>query len=124
MKTFMAIMVAGALLLPPSPLLAADQERSQTQTREQEPIFGSDLMSEKERNEYRERLRVAKTEQERERIRNEHHEKMLVRAKEKGVKLPDEPPAVKGGGAGAGGGRGPGAGGMGPGGGKGGGGRR
>jgi len=41
---------------------------------------------------------------------------MLARAKERGVKIPDEPP-VKGGGMGPGRGMGPGAGGMGPGGG-------
>jgi hypothetical protein len=61
-------------------------------------------------------MRRAKTEQEREKIRNEHHERMLARAKERGVKIPEEPPA-KGRGMGPGGGMGPGAGGMGPGGG-------
>jgi len=49
-------------------------------------------MTEKERNEYRERMRSAKTQQEREKIRSEHHDRMLVRAKERGVTIPDQPP--------------------------------
>lgn len=60
-------------------------------------------MNDKERNEYRKRMRAAKTEQEREKIRGEHHERMVARAKEKGVTLPDEP-LMKGGGMGPGGG--------------------
>lgn len=104
-----------------------DQTRSQDRTRmhqsEQERIYGSQLMTRKERAEYRERIRAAKTEEERERIRNEHHEQMQARAKERGVKLPDKPPATRGhkgrgngmgpGGGGMGGGMGPGGGGMG-----------
>jgi len=58
-------------------------------------------------------MRAAKTAEEREKIRAEHHERMKVRAKERGVKLPDEPPA-RGGMMGPGGGMGPGSG-MGPG---------
>ena len=121
--TSFAAGVAGTLVISTKPISAAEQDRSkdkiQTQSKEQERIYGSELMTEKERNEYRERMRTAKTEQERERIRNEHHEKMRVRAKQKGVTLPDEPPG-KGGGMGpGGGGQGPGAGGMGPGGGQG-----
>jgi hypothetical protein len=78
-------------------------------------------MTEQERNQYRARMRGAKTEQERETVRQEHHARMVERAKERGVTIPDEPPA-KGGGMGPGRGMGPGAGGMGPGGGAGGGG--
>lgn len=79
----------------------------------QQTIYGSQLMTRKERLEYRERLRAAKTQEERNRIRAEHHERMQERARERGVKLPDMPPA---GGAGAGPGPG-GGGGMGGGGG-------
>jgi hypothetical protein len=115
-------MLAGALFVSANPLSAAEQDRTkekiQTQTKDQEPIYGSELMTEKERSEYRERMRSAKTQQEREKIRSEHHDRMLARAKERGVKIPDEPPA-RGGGTGPGGGMGPGAGGMGPGGGSG-----
>jgi hypothetical protein len=67
-------------------------------------------MTPQERSEYRGRMRAAKTQEEREHIRKEHHEQMKARAKEKGVTLPDEPPA-----RGMGGGMGPGGGGMGPG---------
>jgi hypothetical protein len=101
---------------------AADQDRVQTpaQTPDQEPIYGSQLMTQQERLEYRNRMRNAKTLEEREQIRKEHHEQMKVRAREKGVTLPDEPPA-RGRGMGPGKGMGPGmgpgggAGGMGPG---------
>ena len=66
-------------------------------------------MTEKERNEYREQMRSAKTQQEREKIRSEHHDRMLVRAKERGVTVPGQPPAKAaatgpGGGSGKGGG--------------------
>ena len=88
------------------------------QTPQQETIYGSQLMTQKERREYRLQLREAKTAEQREQIRAEHHKKMQERAKERGVKLPDLPPAQgmhKGMGPG-GGGMGPGGGGMGPGG--------
>ncbi len=90
-----------------------DQDRRQTQDKDQiqdRQIYGSQLMTQQERNEYRTRMRAAKTAEEREQIRKEHHEQMKTRAKEKGVTLPDEPPA-----RGMGGGMGPGGGGMGPG---------
>jgi hypothetical protein len=115
-KKIVMAMLAGALAVSTNPLWAAAQDRTkdkiQAQTKDQERIYGSELMTEKERNEYRERMRSAKTEQEREKIRTEHHNRMLTRAKERGVKIPDEPP-VKGGGMGPGRGMGPGAGGMG-----------
>jgi hypothetical protein len=80
------------------------------------PIYGSQMMTEQERLEHRNRLRSAKTLEERERIRTEHHEQMVERARERGVTLPDEPP-MRGGMGQGGGGMGPGGGGMGPGGG-------
>jgi hypothetical protein len=85
------------------------QDKDQLQDRQ---IYGSQLMTQQERNEYRARMRAAKTVQEREQIRNEHHERMKERAKERGVTLPDTPPP-----RGMGGGMGPGGGmgGMGPG---------
>ena len=105
------------------PVLAADPARDQDQVRTQDQvrdqdIYGSQLMTAQERNEYRTRMRAAKTLEERERIRKEHHEQMKLRAKERGVTLPDEPPAGRGPGSGTGGGMGPGGGGMGPGGGR------
>jgi hypothetical protein len=70
------------------------------------------LMTEQERIEHRNKMRAAKTPEERERVRAEHHEQMKARAKERGITLPDQPPA------GRGPGMGPGGGGMGPGGGR------
>jgi hypothetical protein len=80
------------------------------------PVYGSQLMTQQERLEYRDRMRNAASAEEREQIRKEHHERMKVRAREQGVKLPDEPPAQ-----GGGKGMGPGGAGMGQGGGMGGG---
>ena len=50
-------------------------------------IYGYQLMTERERTEFRERVRAADTEQEREQIRSAHHAQMQVRAKERGVTL-------------------------------------
>jgi len=80
---------------------------------EDAPIYGSQMMTAQERQAYHERMRAAKTVQERERLRQEHHEQMVVRARERGITLPDQPP-MRGGGMGPGPGRGPGGGGQGP----------
>lgn len=110
-----AAVAAGVSL----PTLAADQTRARDQTKAQDrlrdqDIYGSQLMTAQERDEHRNRMRAAKTEQERERIRAEHHEQMKARAKERGVTLPDQPPAGRGPGMGpgSGGGMGPGGGGR------------
>src|SRR5574343_705722 len=65
------------------------------------PIYGSQLMSNQERVEHRNKMRSAKTAEEREQVRLQHHEQMQLRAKEQGVTLPDTPPA-RGGGMGRG----------------------
>ncbi len=106
--------LAGALSLCASAVGA--------QTPDTEQIYGSQMMTQQERSEYQTRMRAAKTAEEREQIRQQHHEEMQARAKERGMTLPDEPPArgmgPSGGGMGpGGGGMGPGGGGMGPGGG-------
>lgn len=62
-------------------------------------IYGYQLMTERERSEFRERLRLATTEQERDQIRSEHHAQMQARAAERGVTLAGPRPS---GGAGAG----------------------
>lgn len=56
-------------------------------------IYGSQLMTQQERLEYRQKHMNAKTMEERERIRKEHHALMQKRAKERNVELPDEPPS-------------------------------
>jgi hypothetical protein len=117
-RRLLVFVIGGALSLSTGFALAADQERAQqtVQLREQEQIYGSELMTKQERAEYRAKLRAAKTEGEREQIRKEHHERMKERAKAQGVTLPDEPPAIGGGMGPGGGGMGPDTGGMGPGG--------
>ena len=124
-KTLMMSALTGVLVFASGFALADDQDRtrlkdqdqtkSKAQDRNQDRVFGSQLMTRQERNEYRNRMRSAKTAEEREQIRAEHHERMMVRAKERGVTLPDDPPARGSGMMGPGGGMG---GGMGPGGGS------
>jgi len=81
----------------------------------EERVYGYELMSPQERDDYQARMRAAKTEQEREQIRLEHHKQMQERAKAQGKTLPDMPPAGygPGGGMGPGGGKGMGSGGKG-----------
>lgn len=115
-KLLLLPLLAGVATI--SPLALAEepvqqQDRTRTQEQDRQQIYGSQLMTQQERAAYRARMRAAKTQEEREKIRAEHHEQMKVRAKEKGVTLPDEPP-MRGGGMGPG--MGPGGGGMGPGG--------
>ncbi len=81
--------------------LAQDQTRDQTQDRTRETLrdqdmYGYQMMTPAERNEYRERMRNARTNEERERIRAEHHERMVQRARERGITLPDAPPPGRG----------------------------
>ena len=85
-----------------------------------EPIYGYQMMTPQERDEYRARMRNARTAAERQTIRDEHHTAMVERAKERGLTLPDRPtgagPYGPGRGPGGAGPRGPGMGpGMGPG---------
>ncbi|MBS1139008.1 MAG: hypothetical protein H6R13_461 [Proteobacteria bacterium] len=101
-NTVKVLLTAIALGLMTSGAIAADQ-----------PIYGSQLMTNQERMEHRTKLNAAKTAQEREQVRLEHHEQMQLRAKERGLTLPDTPPAQGGGmrqGMGAGGGMGSGGG--------------
>lgn len=129
MKKYTALLsgITFCLAAAPYTVLAADQVRDQDQTRDQlqsqdrlkeqdKTIYGSELMTEQERNLHREQMRNAKTEQERKQIQNEHHQLMQKRAKERGVTLPETPPPRgmgpgKCGGGKCGGGKGPGAGG-------------
>ena len=77
------------------------------------PIYGSQLMTEQERAEYRARMRTATSEEKRAQIRLQHHAQMQERAEERGIELPDAPPATgMGRGMGQGQGMGAGQGGM------------
>ena len=53
------------------------------------PIYGSQMMTNQERIEHRNKMQAAKTAEEREQVRLQHHEQMQLRAKEQGVTLPD-----------------------------------
>jgi len=122
-QALVVLVIVASLSLSAGIVLSAGWEEAretvQVQTQEQEQIYGNRLMTERERAEYRARMRAVKTTEEREQIRKEHHELMKERAAGQGVTLPDEPPAVRGGmGAGAGG-MGPAGGGTGRGGGRG-----
>jgi Spy/CpxP family protein refolding chaperone len=62
------------------------QERAQLQGKDlvppgQGPIYGGELMTVQERNEYREQLRQMQSEEEREAFQARHHERMSLRAK-------------------------------------------
>jgi hypothetical protein len=71
--------------------------------------YGWQLMSEEERAAYRQKMRTLSNE-EREQFQKAHHEAMKLRARERGVTLPDEPRRPPGAGAGAGRGAGAGSG--------------
>jgi hypothetical protein len=81
-KYLLICALSGALLLSSGMAMAAEEQ-----------VYGSQLMTTQERAEHRARLQAAGSEEERNRIRQEHHERMKIRAKEKGVSLPDEMPS-------------------------------
>lgn len=114
-----AAIATGAILATSMGAIAQTPAPVQAQT--QQNIYGSQLMTVQERNEHQQHMRTLKTQQERDQFRSEHHTKMQERAKERGVTLPDAPPA-RGQGAGPRAGNAPGMGagpGSAPGGGKG-----
>jgi len=86
-----------------APSAAQMMGREPMPMQDDERIYGSELMTMQERNEYQRRMHAAKTEQEREQIRLEHHEKMQERAKAQGKTLPEMPPPDRGPGMGPGG---------------------
>jgi hypothetical protein len=64
-------------------------------------MYGEQLFSQQERDDYRKRMQEAKTPEERTKIRDEVHATAQARAKEKGITLP-EPRGPRGPGAGPG----------------------
>lgn len=92
LKTLWLLPLAAGIAVASSVAVAEEPAKPQAQARQQEPVYGSQLMSREERTAYRAKMRAAKTPEEREKIRAEHHEQMKARAKEKGVTLPDTPP--------------------------------
>ncbi len=94
------IFMASTLALSAGLAVAADPAMAK-----HEQVYGSQLMTQQERVEYRARIRNAQTAEVRAQIRAEHHERMQERARQLGVAMPADPPAM-------GGGMGPGAGGS------------
>jgi len=94
--SMLSALILGLCFLAVGAAYAADQDRTQTRMEMQHQIYGSSMMTEHERNTYRQRMRNAKSAQEREQIRAEHHKQMQERAKQRGIKLPDMPPAGHG----------------------------
>lgn len=109
-----AIMTAALAMTAAGISQSAEQQPAKPAAKKTQPIYGSQLMTQQERDEYRARMRSAKTPEAREALRAEHHQAMLARAKERGVTLPDQPRTGSGPGKGPGAGMGPGTG-MGPG---------
>ena len=73
------------------------QARTQERAGKREIIPGSELMTAKEREDYRRRYAAAKTDPEREKVRSDHIKAMEERARLRGLRL-DLPPPPKGGG--------------------------
>ncbi|HKJ21618.1 MAG TPA: hypothetical protein VKA13_00895 [Gammaproteobacteria bacterium] len=120
-RTIVAALAAGILASAGIGLANAQtpsrQNRTQDQT-QQGNLYGWQLMTPAEREQYRQQMRQMSSPEARERFRAEHHRQMQERARERGVTLPDEPGQGMGRGRGTGPGMGPGSGprnGMGPG---------
>ncbi|MFV8818450.1 hypothetical protein [Haliea sp. E17] len=91
-----AVMIAGCVVPPFALAQGQGGMGSQQMVHQQGHIYGSELMTEQERNAYRDQMRAAKTEQERDQIRAAHHEAMRQRAEAMGKQLPDDPPEYGG----------------------------
>ncbi len=103
-KQFLAIFLAAGLFASSGAVFS--QDGAAAKKAEATPVFGSQLMTQQERGDYRAKMLNAKTPEEREAVRAEHHKAMVERAKERGVTLPESPPPRGGMGRGAGMGQG------------------
>lgn len=93
--------ITGVLLLATAgaqaqTVLVPVPEQAATATAKQPLLRGWQLMSDDERTHYRATMRGLETPEERERLRRAIHEAMKIRARERGLTLPEEPP-VRGG---------------------------
>lgn len=79
----MTVTLVAGLLLGIAPALAQDAGGPADDA----PVYGRQLMTQEEAQQYRERMRNADTAEERARIRAEHHQNMQARAREQGVEL-------------------------------------
>jgi len=83
------ILLAGGFTYAVAQDTKNEQICEEVQVRE---IYGSEMMTDQERAEYRARLRAAASDEEREKIRLEHHKRMEWRAKARGLSLTDKAP--------------------------------
>ena len=104
-QTMMAAAIAAAMMTMTVSLFAAEQTAP---ARKSEPIYGYRMMTDQERNDFRERMRNAPSAEERQKVRDEHRKLMEKRAAERGVTLPEPRAPGAGKGGGKGGGKGPG----------------
>jgi len=73
--------------------IAADNGQDQSRQQNQNQVYGSELMTQQERDDYRAQMNAARTDQERTQIRQAHHDQIKERARQQSVSLPDEAPA-------------------------------
>jgi len=100
---FKKMLLVGMLLLPFISLAAEKAATPATPAvpavpaADKEPIFGSQLMTQEERLQFRNQMQNATSVEEREKIRIQHRELMLERAKAQGVTLSDTPMMMRNG---------------------------
>jgi hypothetical protein len=83
----LAVLWAGAAAVASAGAIAAEQSGASPPRVKREIIPGSELMTPKERERYRQRMRAAKSEEERNRYRAEHTKQMQERARLRGLRL-------------------------------------
>ena len=113
-KRLLSAAVTGVFAAVAAPAVLAQQSTDRPAAKT-EPIYGYQMMTPQERDQYREKMRDARSAEERQAVRDEHHAAMVERAKERGVTLPDRPTGAGPRGPGMGPGMGPRGPGMGPG---------
>jgi len=84
--------VTGALALSIGLALAAEP-----QPPAKEQVYGSQVMTQKERAAHRAKIGTAKTAEEKEKVRAEEHARLKERAEQQGKVMPENPPAKAGG---------------------------
>lgn len=92
-KSLILSAVAAALALSSGLVMAEDNEMSRDRLETQQQVQGRQLMTQQEREEFRNKMRSANSAEERQQIQKEHHERMKLRAKERGLSMPNDPPA-------------------------------
>lgn len=93
-KSLVITAIATFLVLSNGSVIAEEKAMSKDklQTTTQETVRGSQLMTQEEREEFRNKMRSATSAEERQKIQKEHHERMRARAKERHLKMSEEPP--------------------------------